>query len=285
MSLSASAITLTPLAIGGAGTVEVQLSTPVQAIIAFIGPVAATAYNDPNPDLVRVSFPLPNWTSPPWGDEPTGGMTQAAFFGAPMATGIVVTVFTETGGVWDSGVAVSGYDLQPFFSWTFPWDADWVVGRIQDVATTLQPLPGKTVRVTRAFPRDTHAWPAINVQVDLLTPVAPMVGDMLGTTMSGNFETSQTRGKLYSLQLSITGWCATPEERSALGAWMGGAMEVVLDAARAIGWADPTVSFRESEDFETLQVPAFLVSANLSVSVLSTLTVRERNDYPNQTLS
>ena len=112
-----------------------------------------------------------------------------------------------------------------------------------------------------------------------------MIGDVMGTTMGSNGQISQTKGKLYSLQLSIVGWCATPEERSALGAWLGGAMEVVLDAARAIGWEDPTVSFHETEDFETLQVPAFLVSANLTVTVLSTLGVRERNDYPNQTLS
>jgi hypothetical protein len=121
--------------------------------------------------------------------------------------------------------------------------------------------------------------------VDGLNPIASFIGDSMGGTMGGNYQTAQTKGKLWSLQLSIVGWCATPEERSALGAWMGGAMEVVLDAARAVGWQDPTVSYKESEDFEALEIPAFLVSASLSVTVQSALQVNERNDYPNQTLS
>jgi hypothetical protein len=284
MSLPASAITLTPLAIGGAGIVEVLLPAMVQAITAFVGPDAAIAYNDPNPALVQVPLPLPTFAAPPWGDEPTGGTTQAGFFGAPMTAGLVLTVFTKTSGVWDTGVSLSGFNLQAAFSWEFPWDADWVVARIQDVATTIQPLPSKVVRVTRAFPRDTHAWPAINVQVDGLNPCSTFIGNMMQGVMGGNFQTSLTKGKLWTLQLSIVAWCATPEERSALGAWLGGAMEVVLDAARAIGWADPVATYKESEDFETLEIPAFLVTANLTVTVQSSLQVAERNDYPNQTL-
>jgi hypothetical protein len=284
MSLDPTAITLTPLAIGGAGIVEVQLDSQVQAIVAFIGTVAATAYNDSNAELVQVSLPLPVFANPTHAHSPNGGSSQSSFWGAPKTSGIILTVFTQdTDGNWDDGVAVTGFDLTPSFSWEFPWDADWVVNRIQDVADTVQPLSGKTVRVTRAFPRDTHAWPAINVQVDALTPTATFIGDIEKGVDNGDYTTTMTKGRIYSLQLSIVGWCGTPEERSALGAWMGGALEVVLDASRAMGWEDPSVSFRESEDFETLGVPAFIVTANLTVTVVSSLQTVEKNTYRSTT--
>jgi len=270
MSLNATQVTLTPLSIGGAGIIEVQLLESVDALIAYVGPDAAASYNDTNADLVRVVM------TPP----PTGvGIAQESFWDAEAATGEILTVFTQTGGVWDQGIALTGFNLSPFFSWDFPWDADWVVNRLQDVAKKIQPLPNKTVRITRAFPRDTHGWPAINVQVDALNPMATMVGDMMAGLQTGSYQTDLTKGKLWTLQLSLVGWCETPEQRSALGPWMGGAMEVVLAAARALGWADPVISYKESEDFETLGVPAFLVTANLTVTVQSTLQDREINDY------
>jgi hypothetical protein len=286
MSLSASAITLTPLPIGGAGIVTVQVVPgTLQAITAFIGPVAAVSATDTNPALVQINLDVPSYGYPGPQDLPSNGpQTQQAFWGAPMTTGIVLTVFGQnTSGVWDSGVAITGYSLVPFFSTIFPWDADWVVNRLQDVASTIQPIVGKTIRVTRSFPRDTHGWPALNVQVDNLSPMGTFIGDMGAAVQTGAFSTSFTKVRLWTLNLSITGWCATPEERSALGAWLGGAMEVVLDASRGLGWEDPAVSLRESEDFETLGVPAFLVTANLTVTVQSALKVRERNDYPGQT--
>jgi len=57
-------------------------------------------------------------------------------------------------------------------------------------------------------------------------------------------------------------------------------MEVVMDTARTLGWGDPTISYREGEDFEALGVPAFLVTANMTVTVQSALQLQERNDYP-----
>jgi len=174
------------------------------------------------------------------------GQEEIPIWGAPKTTGLWASFFALNGSTWTAGPVFPSVDLTPSFSPSFPWDADWVVARLKDVADSIEPLPGKKVTITRAFPRDTHGWPAINVQVDSLTPSGNVIGDVL-TTKIASGKTAYLKGRLYSLQLSIVAWCSTPEQRSAIGKWLGGSVEEVIESARAIGWEDPTPSFRESE--------------------------------------
>lgn len=263
-------IAITPMPIGGAAMVSltVDQTTPVSLVRVIIGNhIPATATDISATDAV-LDIPFPDGS----------GQMESPIWGALKTAGLSVTIFSQTGGVWAAGPFFAGVDLTPSFAPSFPWDADWLVDRLKDVANTSQPLPGKVVTITRAYPRDTHGWPAINAQVDSLSPMGSAIGDVLKTTISGG-QTAYLKGRLYTLQVSMVAWCGTPEQRSALGKWMGGAVETVMDSARALGWEDPSASFRESEDFESLGVPAFLVTCNISTTVLATLEVTQRNSY------
>ena len=264
-----------PLAIGGAGLVYVQMDplTPYATVLMFVGPRLPTSHADAGTDLVMITLDPP--------DNPTLG-ARSAFWSAPATVGQCIQFYAFTpGGAWETGPSFTGVDLTPNYSTAFPWSADWVVQRLKEIALHVPPFPnGKILTITRAFPRDTHSWPAVNVQVDALTPSGPIIGDVMNSAPQTASNTIvYTKGRLYSLNLSITGWCGTPEERSLLGQWMGGALEVVMDAAVAVGWPDPSANLRESEEFETLQVPTFLVNGGISVTLQSSLKATLRSSY------
>jgi len=266
-----------PLAIGGAALVYVQMdsATPYTTVRVFAGLRAPTSALDAGTDLVQVDIGAPT-------NQALGA--RGTFWGAPATVGVRVKFYGLTPlGAWEIGPLFAGVSLVPSFAVDFPWSPDWVVARLAEIAINLPPFTnGKPLRVTRAFPRDTHSWPAVNVQVDAMNPAGTIVGDYASganTAASPGPVLSYSKVRLYGLTLSITGWCGTPEERSLLGRWMGTALEVVLDAAAAIGWPDPSPSLRETEDFETLPVPAFLVNAGLTVTVQATLNATLPSSY------
>jgi len=270
-----------PLAIGGAGLVLIQVdpATPYASARIFVGPRLPNSQDDNGADLLQIQIA-------PAENAEVGA--RGCFWGAVGVTGLCVQFYGLTlGGAWEAGPSFTDVDLTPNYAASFPWSADWVVQRLQEIAAHAPPFPnGKDLRVTRAFPRDTHSWPAVNVQVDAMTPTGLVIGDVLGADSHPDaLSIAYKRGRLYSLALSVTGWCGTPEERSLLGEWMGGALEVVQDAASALGWPDPSSNLRESEDFETLGVPAFLVNGNLTVTLQSCLDATLRSSYRGRMLA
>jgi hypothetical protein len=270
---------VSPLAIGGAGSVYVELATtaqPVLAVRCFVGAASTVDPLDESPALARVDLPL--------GVNPL----VAAFFGAPKAAAQVASFFVQFGpdpsdpvgipGGWQAGPVVTGINLASSFSGSYPWSPEWVVDRLQDVAAATPPFASKPVKITRSFPRDTHAWPSVSVQVDNMTPLPAFVGGVTGST--GPLPAHRhRRGRLYTQTLSVVAWCGNPEERTVLGRWIGMALEVVLDSARFVGWNDPSFTISESEDFSTLDVPAFLVTAQLTATVTSGLSYPVATSY------
>lgn len=265
---------LLPLAIGGAGrlTAEVRPETgkALTAVRVFAGPVAATGATDANPALSRVD--LESSPDSPW---------LANLWGAPQAAGQVLTWFCAQDGTWEAGPVVAGVDLSSFWDARFPWAPEWIVARLQEVAAAHPPLPaGKPLRVSRAFPRDTATWPMLNVQVDSLAPTGEMIGNLRRSTGDTVVPAKgKALGRIWQAQLSLNAWCGAPEERSLLAPWLGAALELLLEMGKAEGWKSPTFTLHESEDFATLAVPAFLVTANLSLTLESTLQIPNRTGY------
>lgn len=251
---------LQPLAIGGAGQLQVEIrptaGAAITAIRALIGPVAAASYDDPNPLLVRVEFSL----------RPTGVMLASAW-GMPKAPGQFVTWWVAEDGVWAAGPVTTSVDLSPHWIAEFPWAADWIVARLNDALSEHLPFSGdRMLRVTRAYPRDTSAWPMLNVQVDSMHPAGEFLGQLRRVT-----ESTVKKGRLWQASISLVGWCSTPEDRSSLARWLGGAMELLCSMGGFEGWVNPSFTLSETEDFETLGIPAFLITASLTVTLESNL--------------
>lgn len=249
-----------PLAIGGAGRLTARVADPaggtVLSVVAKVGPFSATAWDDPAALTVELH---------PQG----GGRWGGSFFGAAPEKASVAW-FAETANGWEAGPVLREVALAPAFDVHFPWLKGWLVDRLREVAASLPPFPaGRTFPITYAFPRTVQGLPALNVQIDAITPSAVFEGDLLGADAlaGGTF----ARGRLYSLNASLVGWSATPEDRDRLSAWLLKAMEVILDAARFSEFLEPACSFEESEDFSTLEVPLFLTTARFSASVVAEL--------------
>lgn len=256
---------LMPLAIGGAGQLQAEITptagAAITAVRAFVGPAVATSQDDANPLLVRADLTLKS------------GIMVASVWGAPKASEQYVTWFVAENGVWAAGPVTEHVNLSPTWDAAFPWAADWIVSRLNDALVNHPPFAGgKTLRVTRAYPRDTSAWPMMNVQVDSMSPAGEFVGQLrrvTGPTVSP--ASTVQKGRLWQASISLIGWCGTPEDRAVLARWLGGAMELICSMGGYEGWINPSFAMSESEDFETLGVPTFLVTASLTVTLESSL--------------
>ncbi|MBI3131492.1 MAG: hypothetical protein HYZ13_09215 [Acidobacteria bacterium] len=246
---------LRPLALGGAGHLTaVVRGAEVSRVIAKVGSVAALAWDDPSALTVELERK---------GRDRWGG----SFFGGPRGN-VAVSWFAHLAGAWETGPVVLGASLAPSFEVQFPWLKAWLVDRLKDVAAFRPPFPGgKELGITVAFPRSLQALPALNVQIDGIAPSLSLAGDRIGrdACLGG----TQELGRLYAMNASLVGWCLAPEERDRLTRWLVEAMEVILDAARFTEFLEPACSFEESEDFNTLEVPVFLVTARFSASALA----------------
>lgn len=259
---------LEPLAIGGAGLLTAVVVDPVSlapagAIRAFLGPVAAVSEVDPNTALISVDLAL----------QPTQ-VWNAHVWGAPRTTGQVISWFAKMAGVWVKGPIISAVDLTTKGTSDFPWVLDWLVDRLQEIAADRAFLPSKFLQIRRTYPRDITGWPMLSVQLDGLTPTGQFLGESEG--IDG---TSRTEGRIFMATLSIVGWTEKPEDRSRVGQWLMEALSIVLDVASHAGLSEPSFTLNESEDFETLGIPAFLVNASLTCQLESRRSLPTRSGY------
>lgn len=260
MSLLWPTTLLRPLAIGGAGrltaTVLDATGAKVRRVVVKVGPVPALAWDDPSALTVELF-------------SKGQGRWSASFFGATQEE-VSVAWFAQTAQGWETGPVLPAVSLKPTFDVAFPWLKGWLVDRLKEVVAVRSPFPGgKDLGITVAYPRSIQALPALNVQIDSIAPSAAVDGDRL--SRDAYLGGVQEEGRLYALNASLVGWCLAPEERDRLTRWLIEAMEVLLDAARHTEFLEPACSFEESEDFNTLEVPLFLVTARFSASALAVL--------------
>jgi len=259
---------LKPLAFGGAALLTARAEdaatlVPATAVRAFVGPVPAVSETDANPDLVSVDLAVGS-----------DGTWWSHLWGAPRVSGLVVTWFCQIGGVWTLGPTVTGVDLTTQGSSEFPWVLDWIVDRLQEMAADL-PLPGtKALAIRRTYPRDVTGWPMLSVQLDSLSPAAQFIGESQGVVGS-----SLNEGRIYSATLSLVGWTDKPEDRSRVGQWVAEAMDILLDLAPHAGMSEPSFTIEESEDFETVGVPAFLVNSRFTCQLESRRSIPVRSGF------
>lgn len=257
----------TPLAIGGAATFYGQVGPNVEAVRVIIGSGAAPSaeVDDPSFSVNDLSLSSGAWRGTAWGMSRVGGLTASWFAKVP-----------DDGGIWVEGPVVEMVDLTPDWATGLAWFPDWVTDRLQEMADTNPPFLSKSITIRRSFPRDVVGWPTVSVQLDSLAPSAQVIGDFLGAS-GAVVGSSKEKGRILAMTVSIVGWSATPEDRSRLGVWLGGAVGLLADMGRYAGLIEPSWSMEESEDFDTLQIPAFLVSARINAQVRVNLSTTVRS--------
>ncbi len=264
---------LEPLAIGGAArlsasVVDAVSGLPADAVLCFLGPVAAVSAQDTNPALVLV----------PLGPSAVGGWSGNVF-GAPRVAGQVLSWFCEFGGVWSAGPVVSGVDLSspsPFP--TISWVLDWIVDRLQEFAADNPLSANRNLAVRRTFPRDTNGWPMISVQVDQISPSGSILAESEGAP-NPTVGSPLTEGRVFGLSLSLVGWASNPEDRSLITPWLVSALTPLVDVCAFVGMSEPSFSVSESEDFETIGVPAFISTATWNCQIESRWARTLRSGY------
>ena len=253
-----------PFPCGGAGRVRVLLPETVEAVVALVGVDAALVVGSPT--HARVDL-VPDSTGLEW---------HTNFYGA-IRSEAVVSFFVKEAGVWTAGPVVEGVPLVWAFSgMDFPWVKRWVVDRLQEAALELAPLGSeRSIKVSGAFPRDTGGFPIVTVQVDSVAPAGESVGRALSSV--GSLPT--LRGTNYNLNLSVVAWAETPEDRDDMAVWLGNALECLIQTLPGIGCSEPSANLEESEDFQTLDVPVFLVTAHLNTSRWSLMATPNPPEY------
>lgn len=261
---------LEPLALGGAARFSASVVDPVSglqadSVRAFIGPVAATSATDTNVQLMPVDL----------ASAPVGMPWIQTLFGAPRLPGLTLSWFASFGGVWEAGPVVTGVDLSPQGTSEFPWILDWLVDRLQESAQDRPLASNRNLLVRRTYPRDTTGWPMLSVQVDSVSPTGQMLGESEGAAVGG----TRDEGRVYSVSISLVGWCDQPEDRSLVGQWLIQSLTPILDVAAYAGMSEPSFTVEESEDFETIGVPAFLSTARFTCLVESRWNRPVRSGY------
>lgn len=241
---------------------------PAEAVRVFLGPAQAIGEADPNPALLSVDLSLQS-----------AGLWSSHMWGAPRVAGQVVSFFAKMAGDWEAGPVLTGVDLTTHGTADFPWVLDWLVDRLQEIAADRPFLPSKHLQVRRTYPRDITGWPMLSVQLDSLSTSAQFVGESEGTEGSNRYE-----GRVYLATLSIVGWTDKPEDRSRVGQWLMEALSIVMDLASRAGMSESSFSLSESEDFETLGIPAFLVNASFTCLLESHRTNPVRSGYGHLTV-
>ena len=256
MAMTWRSYSVLPFRLGGAGRVRVVLDGSAEEVVALVGSTAAASASSVG--YLRVDLALGR-------DQ----VWRSNFYGAVKSTEAVVSLFVKVAGVWEAGPVIDPVPLVwAYGPADFPWIKRWVVDRLQDLGAQLQPLGAEhPVKVSGAFPKDTGAFPIVTVQVDTVAPGGESIGRILERLEDGSI----LRGTLYNLSISIVGWGPTPEDRDDLAVWLGQSLEVLVELLPGVGCSEPSISLEESEDFQTLDVPAFLVTARLNTSRWSVL--------------
>jgi hypothetical protein len=255
MALSWRTHFISPLPIGGAARLYADPGEAMDAVRAILAPVAALDANLVPPEGVVADLGMvgPRWDASVWGAH---GALKCAWF-------------ARSGATWVAG-PVDDIALPFTLSVKFPVPLDWMVDRLQDYALACPPIASKTFTVSRSYPRNVSGWPMASVQLDDVSQDERVVNDSLDAS----------KGARYGLTYSITCWCATPEERRAITPWLAGAMEALrLCAKFHPDIYDPSISLSESEDFQTLEIPAFLVTGRFSTTGFSCLVVTDSTTY------
>lgn len=260
MALTWTTYACRPLPLGGAGKILCQADGADQVKV-LIGKGPAASAGDP----FCLSVPLVLSRDGQW---------KASFFGA--VHGLAdVSFFALVNGVWEPGPVVSAVPLDWTISVAYPWAKGWVIARLQEIAAAMPPFfDDRTLAITGAFPRSEMSMPALVIQVQAQGQASVVVGDLLGGK-SRKIGSVIKRGRQYSTSLTVEAWCISPEDRDDLARWMGGAMEVLMDACRPAGWEEPSCSLDESEIPGGASpidgVPLFQATARLNLGAWSSL--------------
>lgn len=252
---------LDPLPIGGAGRCSAHVYSDsggvVEAVAAVLAPAPGSTPSSPPLDGAVLQL------NPPLG----GGLWLGTFWDAHGCTSC--SWFAKVGGVWVPG-PVDACALPFVLDSDLPLPLKWVVSRVRDFAAGRPPFAGKDFVISGSYPRDVSAWPMASCQVDDISLVGQVTRNLLASTGSMVGSDTSVFGSAYNVTVSITCWCATPEDRTVLTSWLACALEAVrLCAASFDDFATPTFSLSESEDFETLGIPAFLAVGRITGTVWS----------------
>lgn len=274
MSINFGTYLVRPLLPGGTGQIQTAVLVSgdvLKRVVVKLGPAAAASWDDPS--MATVDVPL--------GDTPgDGSMLYASFTKALATNAVVASWFAElaTGG-WVAGPVVSGIDLTSKYEAVFPWLKPTIIDLLKQAAVDNAPVlqDGRTLAIRSAFPRDSHSLPALSVQVTAVPTGVRLVGDSdTGESQVGKI-LRKARG--YNLNVDLISWTDNPEERDVIAPWLGSALTALVDTLPFFGAHEPTFSVNESEDFETLKVPAFLVTGSLNFTAFSDLSYPVPTSY------
>jgi hypothetical protein len=263
-----------PLLPGGTGQLQTAVTVTgdvLERVVVKIGLAPAASHDDPL--LATVEIPL--------GDAPgNGDLCYAAFMKAVASDVAVATWFAKlTTGGWVTGPVVDSIDLTPKYTAYFPWLKPKVIDLIQQINDEKPPAfrQGRELTIRGAFPRDGFGLPAMSVQFTAVPTGVQLIGDTDSSgTIVGEVK-HWARG--FNVTVDLVSWSDQPEERDVIAEWLGGALMVLVETLPFFGASEPTFSINESEDFESLKTPAFLVTGSLNFSVWSDLTSPVLNSY------
>lgn len=279
MSITFDTYLVRPLLLGGTGQVQTAVSVSgdtLKRIVVKLGAAPAPAWDDPTMATVEV----------PLGLTPGDGSMLYATFTKALATNAVVASWfaeLETGG-WVAGPVVTGIDLTCKYTAAFPWLKPSVIDLLRQAAVDSAPelQDGRSLSIRSAFPRDSHSLPCLSVQITAVPTGVQLVGDSdEGESQAGKIA-RKVRG--YNITVDIISWTDNPEERDVIAPWLGGALSALVDTLPYFGAHEPTFSINESEDFDSLKVPVFLVTGSVNFTAFSDLTYPVPTSYGHLTL-
>jgi hypothetical protein len=267
MGLTWSTYLIRPLLLGGTGQVTLNVEESgdtLQRCIALIGAAPATAWNDPACMAVELNL----------GDSPgDGSTTKTPFRGVTSSSTAVVSFFSQeaTAG-WVAGPVVTGVDLSHHYDSLFPWAKQIVVDMLKQIALENPPAlaDGRLVAVRVAFPRDSAPLPCVSVQMSSASTNHELLGDMDSNPNIVGKTAKRSRG--YNITLDLIGWATEPEQREILAPWLASALNLLVPMLEFYGFEMPSFNLQESEDFETLGFPVFLITGSLSCTIWTELS-------------
>lgn len=272
MSVAFNIYTVRPLLPGGTGQIQTAfVGNDVERMVVKLGASAAASWDDASMKTVEITL----------GETPgDGSLCIATFTQALAAENVVASWFYKLSTGWESGPVVSGIDLRCKYSAAFPWLKGTIIDLLRQGAVDNPPeLPdGRVFQIRSAFPRDSHALPVMSVQVTAMPTGIQFVGDA-GDDNSQLYGKTVTQGRGYNVTVDMVAWTDQPEEREILAPWLGGVCLSLMETMPYFGAHDPTFTINESEDFETLKVPIFLVTGTINFSAFSKLSFPMPTNY------
>lgn len=253
-----------PLLQGGTGQVQTAVrGQGIERVVVKIGASAASAWDDATMKTIEI----------PLGDTPgDGSMCYAAFSQALASEQAVASWFVKLSTGWQAGPVVQGIDLTSKYSGAFPWLKGTIIDLLKQgvIDNPLHLNDNRTFQVRSAFPRDSHALPVMSVQVTAVPTGVQVVGDASSSGLKVGQQVRKVRG--YNVTVDMIAWTDQPEEREEIAPWLGSTCLAVIETLPFFGAHEPTFTLNESEDFETLKVPIFLVTGTINFTAFSDLS-------------